>query len=63
MSFYIRRGYEDAIGISDQDWGAIQGFEAPIMTLGFLTNFYTLVGSGGDKSGFLHQKGLGGCQR
>ena len=29
----------------------------------FWTNFYTLAGSGGDKSGFLHQKELRGCQR
>ena len=29
----------------------------------FLTNFYTLAGSWGNKSGFLHQKGLGGSQR
>ena len=39
MGFYIRRGYGDTIGISDQDGGAIQGFETPIMTLGFFNKF------------------------
>ena len=39
MCFCSRRGYGDAIGIPDQDGGAIQGFETPIMILGFLNNF------------------------
>ena len=39
MGFYIRRGYGDTIGISDQDGGAIQGFETHIMTLGFCNKF------------------------
>ena len=39
MGFYIRRGYRDTIGMSDQDGGAIKGFETPIMTLGFFNKF------------------------
>ena len=39
MGFYIRRGYRDTIGMSDQDGGAIKGFETPIMTLGFCNKF------------------------
>ena len=39
MGFCTRRGYGDAIGISDQDGGANQGFETPIMTLGFFNKF------------------------
>ena len=39
MCFCSRRSYGDAIGISNQDGGAIQGFETPIMTLGFFNKF------------------------
>ena len=39
MCFCSRRGYGDDIGISNQDGGAIQGFETPFMILGFLNKF------------------------
>ena len=39
MGFYIRRGYGDTIGMSNQDGGAIKGFETPVMTFGFCNKF------------------------